>query len=140
MRPFHTAFLSPALPKGRAMLALGVVVALGLLASAIGIRNEKDTGAPVRELTLTAQNTAFNGTNPPLELKVGEKTALTVINKDPAMTHNLVLSGLDVRTSGYLPPGAAQTLVFTPNRSGVFAYGCSLHPGLMDGPIIVLSR
>lgn len=120
----------------RLLLLGGPLVLLALAAGLALLRSADAAAPPARELVVAAQGTKFNGTNPPIELKVGEKVALTVVNRD-AMPHDLVIAGLGVRTKGYLQPGAQQTLVFVPGKPGVFTYGCTLHPGLMDGQIAV---
>ncbi len=61
------------------------------------------------------------------------------ISKDEprAIPHDFALVGLDLRTPKALQPGESATLRFTPSRSGEFAYTCTLHPGLMDGRLVV---
>lgn len=123
--------------RGAFVLLTGTLVVLALIALTVGLRSYGDTGTPVREITLSAQDIKFNGTNPPLELRVGEKVAITVVNREAGVVHDFTISGLNIRSTGYLLPGASQTLVFTPEKAGVFRYGCTLHPGLMDGQVIV---
>ncbi|MBI2323038.1 MAG: cupredoxin domain-containing protein [Chloroflexi bacterium] len=120
----------------RRLILVGLLVLLALAASLALLRSADGAALPARELVVTAQGAKFNATNPPIELKVGERVALTVVNRD-AMPHDLVIAGLGARTKGYLQPGAQQTLVFVPGKPGVFTYGCTLHPGLMDGQIVV---
>lgn len=119
-----------------ALLAVGLVAALVLAAGVALLRGGDGGAAPARALVIAAQDMRFNGTNLPIELKVGEKVALTIVNRD-GVPHNFVIAGLGVRTTGYLPPGGSQVLVFTPSRAGSFTYSCSLHPGLMDGRVVV---
>ena len=61
------------------------------------------------------------------------------ISKDEprAIPHDFILVGLEVRTPKLPQPGESATLRFTPSRSGEFAYSCTLHPGLIDGRLIV---
>lgn len=61
------------------------------------------------------------------------------ISKDEpgGIPHDFALVGLDLKTPKPIQPGESATLRFTPSRSGEFAYTCTLHPGLMDGRLIV---
>lgn len=89
-----------------------------------------------REIAMVAQGGYFNGTNPPLEFKKGETVAITVENRDPSTSYDFRIGKLSVRT-GYLHPGESERIVFKPSKAGVFSYGCTLHPGSMDGQVIV---
>jgi plastocyanin domain-containing protein len=87
---------------------------------------------------LQARAGKFNEVNPTLEVRRGVPVELTVRNQEPgAILHDFVLVGLGVRTPKPLQPGEVSVLRFTPSQAGVFAYTCSLHPGLMDGRLIV---
>ena len=109
-----------------AAVAIGQNVVLG-----------KNGSAPQRIL-LRAEAGKFNGENPTFEVRRGVPVELTVRNEEPAgIPHDFLLVGLDVRTPKALQPGESTTLRFTPSRSGEFAYTCTLHPGLMDGRMIV---
>lgn len=128
-----------ALP-GKTLAVLAALLALVVLLTYVAVqRNVGAATAPERDVTISAQDFQFTGVEPRRELKVGERIRLTVVNHEPGIAHDFVISGLKVRT-GYLPPGASQTLVFTPTKPGLFRYGCTLHPGLMDGQLIVQRR
>ena len=62
--------------------------------------------------------------------------AITVENRDPSTAYDFRIGKLSVRT-GYLHPGKSERIVFKPSKAGVFSYGCTLHPGIMDGQVIV---
>lgn len=127
-----------ALSLSRRTLGLLVgVAAIVLWGAALALPGNSGGAAAAREITIAAQDVRFNGSNPPLELKVGEKVALTVVNQDGGIVHDFVIAGLGVRTSRHLQPGESQTLEFTPTKAGRLKYSCTLHPGLMDGQIIV---
>lgn len=97
----------------------------------------KSEPAPQRFL-LRAEAGRFNGSNPRLEVRRGVPVEITVRNDEPGgIPHDFALVGLGVKTPGLLQPGESTTLRFTPSRSGEFAYTCTLHPGLMDGRLVV---
>lgn len=119
-------------------LALALAgVALAAVAIGQNAVQGKTDSAPQRIL-LRAEAGKFNGENPTLEVRRGVPVELTLRNEEPAgIPHDFLLVGLDVRTTQALQPGESTTLRFTPSRSGEFAYTCTLHPGLMDGRLIV---
>lgn len=98
-------------------------------------------GAPVREVLLEARGVKFNGTNPTLTARVGERLRITVRNAEPGpVPHDLRLVGPGTVASRLLQPGEEVTLELLLTRPGRYAYACSLHPGLMDGVIEVQGR
>ncbi|MBI4641972.1 MAG: cupredoxin domain-containing protein [Candidatus Tectomicrobia bacterium] len=115
-------------------LAIGAMGGLFLPTSAY---NQKS----MQEITLVAKNTRFNETNPIVVLHRGDQVQMTIRNDEPPGTpHNLFIAGLDVKTSKILQPGESETITFTPNRQGTFTYSCLLHPGMMDGQVVVQKR
>ncbi|MEK7367121.1 MAG: plastocyanin/azurin family copper-binding protein [candidate division NC10 bacterium] len=98
-------------------------------------------GAPVREILLEARGIKFNGENPTLTARVGERLRITVRNAEPGpVPHDLFLVGPDTVTTRLLQPGEEVTLELLLTRPGRYAYACSLHPGMMDGVIEVQGR
>ena len=98
-------------------------------------------GAPVREVLLEARGVKFNGTNPTLTARVGERLRITVRNAEPGpVPHDLRLVGPGTVASRLLQPGEEVTLELLLTRPGRYAYACSLHPGMMDGVIEVQGR
>lgn len=114
--------------------ALGQGIVLGKPASSSG-----ETSEPTAQrILLRAEAGKFNGSNPTLEISRGVPVEITIRNDEQGgIPHDFALVGLDLRTPKALQPGESATLRFTPSRSGEFAYTCTLHPGLMDGRLIV---
>jgi plastocyanin len=93
---------------------------------------------PPQTITLQAKAGKYNEVNPTLEVRRGVPVEITIRNDEPgAIPHDFVLVGLGVRTPKSVQPGEVSTLRFTPSQTGEFAYTCTLHPGLMDGRLIV---
>lgn len=115
------------------------VATLVALAFALGQGGVLGKSEPTAQrILLRAEAGKFNGSNPTLEVRRGAPVEITVRNDEPAaIPHDFALVGLDLRTPKPLQPGESATLRFTPSRSGEFAYTCTLHPGLMDGRLIV---
>ncbi|HSB68539.1 MAG TPA: cupredoxin domain-containing protein [Candidatus Methylomirabilis sp.] len=113
------------------------VLAAGGLALGQRVVSRKGEAAQ-QSIFLQAKAGKFNEVNPPLLVRRGIPVELTVRNAESgAIAHDFVLVGLGIRTPKPLQPGESASLRFTPSRSGEFAYTCSLHPGLMDGRLIV---
>lgn len=120
----------------RLALAMGAVAALAFAMGYGGVFGK--ARQPRQRILLQAQAVKFNGINPPLELRRGIPVEITIRNEEPgAIRHDFALVGLGLRTPRPLQPGESSTLRFTPASSGEFAYTCTLHPGLMDGRLIV---
>jgi hypothetical protein len=119
------------------LVACMLFVAGGLTVGKGVVVGKNRPPAPQRFL-LRAEGGKYNGVNPTLEVRRGLPVEITIRNEEPdAIPHDFVLAGLDVRAPKLLLPGESATLRFTPSRSGEFAYACPLHPGLMDGRLIV---
>lgn len=89
-------------------------------------------------INLQAKAGKYNEVNPTLEVRRGVPVEITIRNDEPgAIPHDFVLVGLGVKTPKAIQPGEVSTLRFTPSHPGEFAYTCTLHPGLMDGRLIV---
>ena len=96
------------------------------------------SGGRTVEIALVAKDLKFNGTNPPLEIRRGDSLRLVVRNAEPAgIAHDVIISGPGGLRSKPIAPGETQVLSFKPSQAGVYHYSCSLHPGLMDGRLIV---
>ncbi|MBI3007144.1 MAG: hypothetical protein HYY53_02375 [candidate division NC10 bacterium] len=129
--------------RGRGVLAAAAAAGLLLLVAAFALPWGRP-GAPVREVLLEARGikfNGFNGENPTLTARVGERLRLTVRNAEPGpVPHDLILVGPGTVASRLLQPGEEATLTLLLDRPGRYVYACSLHPGLMDGVIEVQDR
>jgi plastocyanin len=122
------------------VLAAAAAAGLLLLVAAFALPWGR-AGAPVREILLEARGIKFNGENPTLTARVGERLRITVRNAEPGpVPHDLFLVGPDTVTTRLLQPGEEVTLELLLTRPGRYAYACSLHPGMMDGVIEVQDR
>lgn len=126
--------------RERGLLAAAFGAALLLLAAVFAIPWGRPA-APVREVLLEARGVKFNGDNPTLSARVGERLRITVRNAEPGpVPHDLRLVGPGTVATRLLQPGEEVTLTLVLDRPGRYAYACSLHPGLMDGVIEVQDR
>lgn len=120
------------------LAAAGLLLVAGGLTVGKGVVLGKNQPPSPQTIHLLAKGVKFNEVNPTLEVRRGVPVEITVRNNESgAVPHDFVLVGLGARTPKPLQPGESTTLRFTPSRSGEFAYTCTLHPGLMDGRMIV---
>ncbi len=120
--------------RGWFLAGLAGFVAAGLFAVIRG-----SASVPVeRSVTLVAKDVKFNGTNPSITVKVGERVTMVLENheQDP-IPHNLQVTGFGVTMEKPVQPGRKATLTFSADRPGTYIYQCPLHPGSMDGRLIV---
>jgi plastocyanin domain-containing protein len=125
----------------KTMLSLALACTLlvaGGLSIGKGVVLGKNSPPATQIIQLQAKAGKFNEVNPTLEIRRGVPVEITIRNDEPeAVLHDFVLVGLGLKTPKALQPGEVSTLRFTPSQTGEFAYTCTLHPGLMDGRLIV---
>lgn len=130
----------PVIRRLRGLLGVALAAAGLLLAAALAAPWGRPA-APVREIRLEARGITWSGDNPTLTARVGERLRITVRNAEAGpVPHNLRLVGPGAATTRLLHPGEEATLEVLLDRPGRYVYGCSLHPGLMDGVIEVQDR
>ncbi len=117
-------------------LASAALVAVAIVLGQSVVSGKSEPAA--QRILLRAGAVKFNGMNPTLEVRRGVPVEITIRNEESgAIPHDFALVGLGLRTPKPIQPGESSTLRFTPASSGEFAYTCTLHPGLMDGRLIV---
>ena len=96
-----------------------------------------DAAAPApRLIELTAQDAAFGGTNPTLDVRPGERIRLRIRNTDPGILHSISLPGIDP-TVRHVAPGRTIEFDVTVPQAGSFEYVCPQHQPKMKGRIVV---
>ena len=115
-------------------LVVGAMWGIGNLA-----KPEEESGVPgVAGVTLLAQRSTFNGTNPDVHVKVNVPTRLLVQNDD-VVYHDLQIKdktgAIQSIETGPIPGGRHHLTGITAYKPGIYEYFCSLHPG-MQGKII----
>ena len=77
----------------------------------------------------------FNDTNPDISVKINKPLKITLANED-FRKHDFVVDDLDINT-GFISSGQEFTTVIASDKIGSHRYYCSIHPGIMEGKIIV---
>jgi plastocyanin len=129
----------PASSRRWLWIAAAILFGGALGVSAWNVIHEAPAGEPV-EIVLEARDVRFNGDNPPLRLEKGTPVRIVVRNAEPSarpVFHDFDIAGMGVEATSALAPGESAVVEFTPRRSGSYTYHCPLHPGLMNGKIVV---
>ena len=107
------------------MLAIGLVVALGLAFTAVGVAPNGERTANAQAAGITIDQFQYN----PAELAAKAGQAVTITNNDD-MPHTVTAKdgSFDVTVPA---KGTAQV---TPPKAGNFPYTCTLHPGGQHNP------
>ena len=79
----------------------------------------------------------FNVTNPDITVKINEPLKITIANQD-FRKHDFIIDELNINT-GIISSGQDFTTIIASDKIGSYRYYCSIHPGIMEGKIIVKS-
>ncbi len=101
---------------------IGVPIIQGTLQA-----GEEETFTREVHITMIGAEWAFNGTNPEIRVKVGDKVVITFINEG-TVPHDFFIPGLITEEMGWIPPGESGTVSFIARSPGRFDYICSV-PG-----------
>ncbi len=89
-------------------------------------------------ITLIAKDTRFNATNPTIHLKVGQTVKFIIINQESgSMPHSLYIKEIPSASTSTITPGQTANFTVTFSTGGNYTYACAVHPGIMDGKIVV---
>jgi plastocyanin len=84
---------------------------------------------------LLMKDNKFNVTNPDVTVKINQPLKITIANQD-FRKHDFIVDDLNINT-GFISSGQDFTTVIASDKIGSHRYYCSIHPGIMEGKIIV---
>jgi plastocyanin len=84
---------------------------------------------------LLMKDNKFNVTNPDITVKINQPLKITIANQD-FRKHDFIVDDLNINT-GFISSGQDFTTVIASDKIGSHRYYCSIHPGIMEGKIIV---
>jgi len=92
---------------------------------------------PARTIVMSMSDYTFNGNNPTLRLRPGERVRFLVRNDESTpIRHNFEIVGLGVPCGTELEPGQSRVISVTVPKRGTFAYRCCTHRG-MGGALVI---
>jgi len=122
--------------KRVAIPAILILAVAGAAAAFVGLKPQAPQGPP-RTVIMSMSDYTFNGTNPTISFKPGERIHFVVRNDESGpVRHNFRIVGMDVPCERDLEPGETREVTVTLPRSGEFAYTCCTHPG-MGGKLVI---
>lgn len=106
-----------------------------------GLVGAKSSPHVDRTIELTAQDYAFNDSNPDLKLVAGETVRIIVRNREErrSIIHNFKIPGLNIACDTPIRPGESREYIIKVPNQGEFMYTCCAHPG-MGGRIKIAGR
>ena len=114
-----------------------LVLALAGAAAAFVGRQPPVPAGPPRTVVMSMSDYTFNGNNPTLAFKPGERVQFVVRNDEGSpVRHNFRIVGMNVPCERDLEPGESREVTVSLPRSGEFAYTCCTHPG-MGGKLVI---
>ena len=111
-------------------IVVGSLWGIGNIISQNNIQLSKSEG-----VLLLMKDNKFNVTNPDINVKVNQPLKISIANQD-FRKHDFIVDELNVNT-GFISSGQDLSTVIASDKEGVLRYYCSIHPGTMEGKIIV---
>jgi plastocyanin len=118
-----------------AIIAISFIV-VGSLWGIGNLISQNDTQLSKSEgIIMLMKDNKFNVTNPDINVKINQPLKITIANQD-FRKHDFVVDDLNINT-GFISSGQDFTTVIASDKIGSHRYYCSIHPGIMEGKIIV---
>ena len=111
-------------------IVVGSLWGIGNIISQNNIQLSKSEG-----VLLLMKDNKFNVTNPDINVKVNQPLKISIANQD-FRKHDFIVDELNVNT-GFISSGQDFSTLIASDKEGVLRYYCSIHPGTMEGKIIV---
>ena len=111
-------------------IVVGSLWGIGNIISQNNIQLSKSEG-----VLLLMKDNKFNVTNPDINAKVNQPLKISIANQD-FRKHDFIVDELNVNT-GFISSGQDFSTVIASDKEGILRYYCSIHPGIMEGKIIV---
>jgi plastocyanin len=86
-------------------------------------------------ILLLMKDNKFNVTNPDITVKINQPLKITIANQD-FRKHDFIIDEMNINT-GFISSGQDFTTIIASDKIGSYRYYCSIHPGIMEGKIVV---
>lgn len=118
-----------------AIIAISFIVVGSLWGIGNLISNNNNQLSDRGGILLLMKDNKFNVTNPDIAVKIDKPLKITIANQD-FRKHDFIVDELNVNT-GFISSGQDFSTVIASDKEGVLRYYCSIHPGIMEGKVIV---
>ena len=109
---------------------VGSLWGIGNLVSQDDTQLSKNEGA-----IMLMKDNKFNVTNPDITVKINQPLKISIANQD-FRKHDFIVDELNIN-SGFISSGQDFTTLIASDKAGSYRYYCSIHPGIMEGKIMV---
>ena len=118
-----------------AIIAISFII-VGSLWGIGNIVSQDNTLSSKNEGTIMLmKDNKFNVTNPDITVKINQPLKISIANQD-FRKHDFIVDDLNINT-GFISSGQDFTTLIASDKAGYYRYYCSIHPGIMEGKIIV---
>jgi heme/copper-type cytochrome/quinol oxidase subunit 2 len=118
-----------------AIIAISFIVVGSLWGIGNLISNNNNQLIDKGGVLLLMKDNKFNVTNPDIAVKIDKPLKITIANQD-FRKHDFIVDDMNINT-GFISSGQEVTTVIASDKIGSHRYYCSIHPGIMEGKIII---
>ncbi len=118
-----------------AIIAISFIVVGSLWGIGNLISNNNNQLSEKGGILLLMKDNKFNVTNPDITVKINQPLKITIANQD-FRKHDFIIDELNINT-GFISSGQDFTTIIASDKIGSYRYYCSIHPGIMEGKIMV---
>lgn len=118
-----------------AIIAISFII-VGSLWGIGNLVSQDDTQFSKNEgIVMLMKDNKFNVTNPDIAVKINQPLKVSIANQD-FRKHDFIVDELNINT-GFISSGQDFTTLIASDKAGSYRYYCSIHPGIMEGKIMV---
>lgn len=118
-----------------AIIAISFII-VGSLWGIGNLVSQDDTQFSKNEgIVMLMKDNKFNVTNPDIAVKINQLLKISIANQD-FRKHDFIVDELNINT-GFISSGQDFTTLIASDKAGSYRYYCSIHPGIMEGKIMV---
>ena len=111
-------------------IIVGSLWGIGNLVSQDDTQFSKNDG-----IVMLMKDNKFNVTNPDIAVKINQPLKISIANQD-FRKHDFIVDELNINT-GFISSGQDFATLIASDKAGSYRYYCSIHPGIMEGKIMV---
>lgn len=120
-----------------AIIAISFII-VGSLWGIGNLVSQDDTQFSKNEgIIMLMKDNKFNVTNPDIAVKINQPLKISIANQD-FRKHDFIVDELNINT-GFISSGQDFTTLIASDKMGSYRYYCSIHPGIMEGKIMVIN-